>query len=195
MIHHVRKQSLIWTELEPSCYQEVIHSPLALDGVSQDGVGEDKARERTLSLSCSDKIIKWNIVGLQGALCSYFLSRDLQLHSFVLTGNMVNNPVLERALYGWARVDPVNIPTLDNVVIEFEFCKSEDRPSPCPDSVVWVDGLSGGESWGSHWGSQERVWARKEMTNPKCWAILCQKNIVIRVLELGESNLVGLSKT
>ena len=30
---------------------------------------------------------------------------------------------------------------------------------------------------------------------PKCWSILCQKNIVIRVLELGESKLVGLSKT
>ena len=142
--------------------------------------------ERTLSLSCSDKIIMWNIVGLPGVLCSYFLLRDLHLHSFVLTGNMFNKPALERALYDRAGVDHVIIPTLDKVVIEFEFCKSEDRPSPCPDSVVWFDGVGGGRVEALTEGHKQG-WARKKLTNPKSWSMLCQRNIVKRVLELGGS--------
>ena len=88
-----------------------------------------------------------------------------------------NKPALERALYDRAGVDHVNIPTLDKVVIEFEFCKSEDRPSHCPDSVVWFDWVDGGRVEALTEGHKQG-WARKKMTNPKSWSMLCQRNIV-----------------
>eukprot|EP00090_Calanus_glacialis_P022361 TRINITY_DN34514_c0_g1_i1.p1 TRINITY_DN34514_c0_g1~~TRINITY_DN34514_c0_g1_i1.p1 ORF type:complete len:390 (-),score=124.08 TRINITY_DN34514_c0_g1_i1:35-1204(-) len=166
-------------------------------GLGYHKVGEVRTKpgrgERTLSLSCSDKIIKWNMVGLQGALCSYFLSRDLHLHSFVLTGNMFNKPALERALYDRAGVDHVNKPILDKVDLDFEFCRSDARPSPCPDSVVWVD-VGGGKVEALTEGHKQG-WARKKLTNPMSWSMLCQRNIAKRVLELGGLKLVGSSKT
>jgi len=175
----------------------LIGSELLTPGLEYHKLGEVRTKpgrgDRTLSLSCSDKIIKWNISGLQGALCSYFLSRSLYLHSFLLTGRMFNKPALERALYGRAGVSNVNKHILTKVEIDFEFSKTDARPSPCPDSVVWVD-VQGGKFEALTEGHKQG-WSKKKLSNPKSWSMLCQRNLVKRFLALAGDKFCGSFRT
>jgi len=139
--------------------------------------------ERTLSLSCSDKIMKWNILGLQGALCSYFLSKTIHLHCFILSSKLFNESALSRALYQRAGFDIVNKPRISQVNLEFEFTKTDTRVNPCPDSVVWV-AIRGGKVESLTEGHKQG-WSKKKLSNPKSWSMLCQRNITKTVLELG----------
>lgn len=54
--------------------------------------------EPLLTMSCSDKIARWNVVGIQGALLSQLIE-PIYLHSIVL-GSMFNDQHLYRAICG-----------------------------------------------------------------------------------------------
>lgn len=56
----------------------------------------------TLSMSCSDKIMKWNVLGCQGALLSHFLPSPIYLSSIVLGKCPCDVGALERGLYNRA---------------------------------------------------------------------------------------------
>ena len=53
----------------------------------------------TLSMSCSDKLLKWNILGCQGALLSYFLASPLFISSVVIGKCPFDMCAAERAFY------------------------------------------------------------------------------------------------
>lgn len=55
--------------------------------------------EPTLSMSCSDKIARWNILGLNSALVMPFLEKPLYLKS-VVTKELFDAEALERAFLG-----------------------------------------------------------------------------------------------
>lgn len=122
-----------------------------LDLMSQD-IGEVRTKPgkgiRTLSVSCSDKLSRWNILGIQGALLDSILDRPIYLSSFTICG-VGNVAAIERAI--WKRwLDKFSIilpdrytmqkPTV-NVTsedIEFEFSQ-KCSVSPSPNSIVWCD--------------------------------------------------------
>ena len=54
--------------------------------------------DRTLSMSCSDKIMKWCVLGLQGGLLYNFLKEPIYLKSLVVNNTLFNGDSLVRAL-------------------------------------------------------------------------------------------------
>ncbi|KAL3860752.1 hypothetical protein ACJMK2_010827 [Sinanodonta woodiana] len=56
--------------------------------------------ERTLSMSCSDKLARWNVVGCQGALLSHFLTSPIYFVSITVGRYPYNAEALMRAVIG-----------------------------------------------------------------------------------------------
>ena len=54
--------------------------------------------DRTLSMSCSDKLMKWCVVGIQGGLLANFLKTPIYLSSLVISSGEFNSEAIYRAL-------------------------------------------------------------------------------------------------
>lgn len=65
--------------------------------------------EKTISLSCSDKIGRWSVVGIQGALLMHFLQKPIFISTIVAGGTVYCQDAMERAVFG--RLSPSNLMT------------------------------------------------------------------------------------
>lgn len=100
---------------------------------------------RTLSVSCSDKIARWNVLGIQGAILMSLLSEPIYLKSFTIgDGVLFNIEAMKRSL--WKRFKQIElkkpflinrpeIQIADNKKL-FKFLKN-DELQPSPSSIVW----------------------------------------------------------
>ncbi|KAL7286964.1 hypothetical protein TKK_0018819 [Trichogramma kaykai] len=94
--------------------------------------------DRTLSLSCSDKMSKWNIMGVQGALLT-LLIKPIHFKSIIIGGGCPYSlDSMERGLF--KRFDPnTKAPVIKQSLMAFEHSKDGIRLRPCPSSIVWCD--------------------------------------------------------
>lgn len=110
--------------------------------------------ERTLSMSCSDKIMKWNVVGAQGALLAHFLSSPIYFLSIIVGGSEYSHAAMKRAVVDRVAdveglVPPYRVADveLSHVTDEFEHCRSaveaacigkwKTRPSAA--AIIWYE--------------------------------------------------------
>ncbi|XP_055589744.1 tRNA-specific adenosine deaminase 1 [Uranotaenia lowii] len=115
---------------------------------------------RTLSLSCSDKMARWNFLGLQGSMLMSILEAPIYWDSIILCdGTDCCERAIERAL--WTRWDQsvlqsvikkpfrFNRPMIQQASNQmfFQFRKNRSRPptgkkfQPAPGGIIWCSGV------------------------------------------------------
>lgn len=100
----------------------------------------------TLSVSCSDKLAKWCMVGIQGALLASLIEQPIYLESITFCNSLFSCvDALERALWGrfysnsqfrcgkFHFTKPI-IQKCNQIDFEFE---RNDKLTPSPTSIVW----------------------------------------------------------
>merc|ERR550519_1162431 len=155
------------------------------EGVEYHTVGEIRTKpgrgDRTLSLSCSDKLLKWNLVGFQGALCSVLIKNPIFIKTLVVASDYFDKECLERALFGRYGKGDINIIKVVQSKLRFSFEKKVGTIA-CPDSVLWWEAMEGKAE--SYVEGLKQGWSRKKMDNPKSWAAVSQRKMAELALPL-----------
>ncbi|KAH8400548.1 hypothetical protein KR222_006182 [Zaprionus bogoriensis] len=101
--------------------------------------------ERTLSMSCSDKLSRWNVLGIQGALLDILVEKPIYLASFNFCCPDARPADIKRAIYRrWLqrschleRFQPQQpLVRIDNTLI-FEHAQRDDW-QPSPGGLIWA---------------------------------------------------------
>lgn len=79
----------------------------------------------TQSMSCSDKLLKWNCLGLQGCLLMRFLKKPIYIKSIGLTKCLHSCKAIKRAIYKRIKFEKIfdfdqNLPEIYCSSIEFK---------------------------------------------------------------------------
>lgn len=109
--------------------------------------------DRTLSLSCSDKLARWSVVGFQGALLSHYLQGALYFTAIVVGKCPYSQEAMHRAVVsrcsgvsGLPSGFSVTSPRLLQSSLEFPFSQTQTelchragqgRVSPCGAAISW----------------------------------------------------------
>lgn len=154
----------------------------------------------TLSHCCSDKIFKWTILGVQGALLMLFLKRPIYLETINIGSDSFNKNALQRALCSRFKDQ------LTCINIEFPFQVStpvimqskktfpQTKPAqgevnekilkPSPTSIIWSDTIIH-KSRTEVCVEGKRLGTSKKNENfPKSRVSICRIELMKKVLEL-----------
>ncbi|XP_016408097.1 tRNA-specific adenosine deaminase 1 [Sinocyclocheilus rhinocerous] len=109
--------------------------------------------ERTLSLSCSDKLARWGVLGFQGALLSHYLQAPLYFRAVVVGKCPYSHQAMQRALKtrcsdvrdlpsGFSAHDPEILQSTlgfpnNHTHTEAKHTHTQGRISPCGAAISW----------------------------------------------------------
>ncbi|ORY41034.1 adenosine deaminase/editase [Rhizoclosmatium globosum] len=138
--------------------------------------------EMSCSMSCSDKIAKWGVVGISGALISLFVKEPVYLDS-VSVGDLFEKEGLNRALVKRIEGSKVDFPYSKS----FLESKHTDKPSPTTSDVClgWTKGVPHNplEVLSSN-GRKQGHAKRKGEWHEKSESELCNNRLRLLFLEL-----------
>lgn len=98
--------------------------------------------DRTLSVSCSDKMARWIHIGIQGALLDILLTKGIYIKHFIFgAGIPYSEETLRRAFLKRGldqEVDLMYIPEFYQCSVIFDEVRTQDDLRPAPGSIVWT---------------------------------------------------------
>ncbi|KAI8336164.1 adenosine deaminase/editase [Chlamydoabsidia padenii] len=140
--------------------------------------------EPSLCMSCSDKLARWNVLGIQSAILSHIFD-PIYLDSMVI-GDLFEKASLERALYG--RISDLqdiplpyklNRPRIESTLVSFQYSKSALEKTgkytsyiSTGTSISWINGMEKAEVLGF---GKKQGGRKGEKSTLKTRSILCQR--------------------
>ncbi|XP_018804214.1 PREDICTED: tRNA-specific adenosine deaminase 1 [Bactrocera latifrons] len=103
--------------------------------------------DRTLSMSCSDKLARWNVFGVQGALLDTLLAQPIYFETLNFVGGATNEEAIRRAIYQ-RFIDNEFKSTRFNVhkptirfaeTVKFEYAENDNRKNPAATGISWCN--------------------------------------------------------
>lgn len=118
---------------------EKIQDP-RLPGINYHIVGPLRTKpgrgDPTSSLSCSDKMAKWLMLGLQGSFLSLLIS-PIKLETMIIGGDCpFSLDAMERGLYKRFHNKAGEV-KIFQAKVAFMHKRGQDRSHPCPTSIIW----------------------------------------------------------
>ncbi|XP_012264454.2 tRNA-specific adenosine deaminase 1 [Athalia rosae] len=92
--------------------------------------------DRTLSMSCSDKLAKWNAIGIQGALLSRLVP-PIRIDTICIGGQCPFSEAAMRRGVHERFADVAHCPDIVQSEKGFAHRKQTTRTQPCPSSIIW----------------------------------------------------------
>lgn len=139
-------------------------------------------------MSCSDKLAKWIILGIQGSLLMNFLSKPVYICHIIIGKCHFSQSAMERALiirFENAANEMQNTifrqykPEISQSQIKFKFGKQvEDEDcqmQPCPSSIIWCACPSKQLEVAVE-GRKQGV-TKKNLNQPSCRLEICKKSL------------------
>lgn len=144
--------------------------------------------DRTLSMCCSDKMMKWCILGINGGLLSNFLNTQIYLTSVVISNGEFNRDALLRALSTRGRIVNSNLLQVHQPCVlqsSLRFCDSkemveqecrnvEGRVTPAGTAILWCPSCDIYEVTAS--GRKHGI-TKKDLNTPKAKTSICKENL------------------
>ncbi|XP_045601488.1 tRNA-specific adenosine deaminase 1 [Procambarus clarkii] len=165
----------------------------------------------TLSLSCSDKLFKWTVLGVQGALLMLFLEAPVYMKTITIGRCPFSQEAMERALFGRfkSKVSKIKLPDGFQIVtplilyseVDFPFSQGcimgnaldASKVIPSPTSLIWSVSNTHCSKHEVATNGRKLGTTKKNQGTSKGWVSICRRSILQRVQTLGQEHSEVLS--